>query len=277
MTSARRALEAECRPMVLGKYLYCIIRCSEERIFEGVPAIGGPDLPVHTVPWGELAAVVSDSPVERYEATRHNLVSHERVIEAVMPEQTPLPVRFGTIAEPGKGAGAVANIQKLLEQRAAEFDRLLREMEGRVELGLKAFWRSENLVFDEIVAKDERIRTLRDALQRASGGASQAARIQLGEMVKAALARKREAEAARILAPLRLIAERVTENPVLLDRMIVNSAFLVRRDREAEFDRPVAALDRERGEQIRLMYVGPVAPYNFVRIVVNWDQAPAPR
>jgi hypothetical protein len=263
--------------MATGKYLYCIIRCSEERIFDGVAAIGAPDLPVHTVPWGGLAAVVSDSPVERYEATRQNLLSHERVIEAVMQEQTPLPVRFGTVAESGKGAGTVANIQKLLRTRAAELDGLLHEMEGKVELGLKAFWRSEKLVFDEIVAKDERIRALRDALQRTSGGASQAARIQLGEMVKAALARKREAEAARILAPLRLIAERVAENPVLLDRMIVNSAFLVRRDREAEFDRPVAALDRERGEQIRLMYVGPVAPYNFVRIVVNWDQAPAPR
>ncbi len=263
--------------MALGKYLYCIIRCSEERIFEGVPAIGAPNLPVHTVPWGGLAVVVSDSPVERYEATRQNLVSHERVIEAVMREQTPLPVRFGTVAESGKGAGAVANIQKLLEQRAAEFDRLLHEMEGKVELGLKAFWRSENLVFDEIVAKDERIRTLRDALQRTSGGASQAARIRLGEMVKTALARKRDAEARRILAPPRLIADRVTDNPVLLDRMIANSAFLVRRDRESAFDQLVAALDKERGQQIRLMYVGPVAPYNFVRIVVNWDQAPAPR
>ena len=41
--------------------------------------------------------------------------------------------------------------------------------------------------------------------------------------------------------------------------------------------RPVAELDRERGEQIRLMYVGPVAPYNFVRIVVNWAPAPVAR
>lgn len=261
--------------MALGKYLYCIIRCSEERIFEGVPAIGDPDVPVHTVPWGGLAVVVSDTAIERYEATRQNLLSHEQVSEAVMREQTPLPVRFGTVADSEKGAGAVANIQKLLEQRAAEFDRLLREMEGKVELGLKALWRNESLVFDEIVAQDERIRTLRDALQRQPGGASQAARMRLGEMVKTALARKRDAETRRILAPLRLIADRVTDNPVLLDRMIVNSAFLVRRDREAEFDRLVAALDEERGQQIRLIYVGPVAPYNFVRIVVNWDQVPA--
>ncbi len=258
--------------MATGRYLYCIIRGSDERTFDGVVGVGAPDLPVYTVPWGELAAVVSDSPVERYEATRQNLVSHERVVEAIMQEQTPLPVRFGTIADSGD---AIANIQRLLEARAAEFDGLLREMEGRVELGLKAFWRNEAAVFDQIVAEDDQVRALRDSLKRTSGGGSQAARIRLGEMVKAALVRKREAEAARILAPLRPIAERVVENPVLLDRMILNSAFLVKREREAEFDVPVAALDRERGEQIRLMYVGPVAPYNFVRIVVNWDEHPA--
>lgn len=255
--------------MVVGKYLYCITRCSEERIFEGVAAIGNPEVPVHTVPWGGLAVVASDSAIERYEATRTNLLSHERVIEAVMREQTPLPVSFGTVADHEK---PVANIQKLLESRAAEFDRLLHEMEGKVELGLKALWRSESLVFDEIVAESERIRTLRDALRRQPGGASQAARMRLGEMVKTALARKRDAEARRILAPLRLIADRVADNSVLLDRMIVNSAFLVRRNRETEFDRAVAALDEELGLRISLRYAGPVAPYNFVRIVVNWEQ-----
>ena len=86
--------------MAMGKYLYCIIRCAEERTFDGVAAIGDPALPVYAVSQGGLAAVVSDSPFERYEATRANLVSHERVVEAVMQEQTPLPVRFGTIADP---------------------------------------------------------------------------------------------------------------------------------------------------------------------------------
>jgi len=144
-------------------------------------------------------------------------------------------------------------------------------MQGRVELGLKAFWRSESQVFDEIVAENEGIRSLRDTLRR-QRGASQTAQMRLGEMVKTALARKRDAEAARILAPLRPLADRVAENQVLLDRMIVNAAFLVQRDREPEFDRSVAALDATLGQQTRLMYVGPVAPYDFVKIVVNWDQ-----
>ncbi len=255
----------------VGVYLYCIIRSSEERVFDGVPAIGGTGAAVRTVTRGGLAAVVSDSPFERYEATRQNLIAHERVIEAVMQEQTPLPVRFGTIADP---ADALGDLTKLLEARASEFDGLLREMDGRVQLSLKAFWRTDAIVFDQIVAEDTRVRAMRDSLARAASGASQSSRIQLGEMVKAALVRKRESEAAKLLSTLRPVAERVSENPVLLDRMILNGAFLVGRDREAEFDRLVAVLDEERTEQIRFMYVGPVAPYDFVRIIVNWAPAP---
>jgi hypothetical protein len=259
--------------VTVGEYVYCIVHGSVEQAVDGVRAIGDLDVPVRTVARDGLAAVISDTPVLRYEATRQNLVAHERVIEAVMRDQTPLPVRFGTIAD---SADAIADIQKLLATRAAEFDGLLNEMDGRVELGLKVFWRNESEVFARIVSEDDHIRGLRDAIRRGAGGASQASRVRLGEMVKAALAHVRDAEAARILAPLRRIAERVSENPVVLDRMILNGAFLVTKAREAEFDEAVAALDSDRADQLRVTYVGPVAPYNFVRIVVNWDHVPMP-
>ena len=245
--------------MALGKYLYCISRCSEERIFEGVAAIGNPDAPVHTVPWGGLAVVVSDSAVERYEVTRSNMIAHERVIEAVLRDQTPLPMQFSTIE-------SMPRIREMLDRRSEEIDRLLREMEGKVEVSLKILWRDERLPFEEIVAENGAVRMLRDTLQRQNGRVSQAQRVELGKMVEAALQRKRHAEANRILGPLRQIADRVVENPILLDRMIASCAFLVDREREAEFDRQVAALDEELEQRINFTYFGPLAPYSFVQI-----------
>ena len=106
----------------LGKYLYCIIRCSEERVFEDVAAIGDANGPVHTVPHDGLAVVVSDSPVREYEGTRANMLAHERVQERIMKDFTLLPVRFGTVADP---ASPTRDIQKLLEKRFQELDRLL--------------------------------------------------------------------------------------------------------------------------------------------------------
>jgi hypothetical protein len=54
--------------------------------------------------------------------------------------------------------------------------------------------------------------------------------------------------------------------------MIVNAAFLVDRSREPEFDQAVRELDDQLGQRIAIKYIGPVPPYNFINIVVNWKE-----
>ena len=255
--------------MAPGKYLYCIIRCRQERAFEGATAVGDPQAAVHTICHQGLAAVVSDSPTQDYDLTRANLVAHQRVLEGLMSEFTLLPVRFGTVAAP---ASAARDVATLLSRHYREFDGLLSEMEGKVELGVKALWRDEQTVFEEIVAQDESIRRLRGRVEGKPPQTTYLERIHLGEMVKEALERKRAAEAALILPPLEKLACRVALNATLLDRMILNAAFLVSRGREEEFDRAVRQMDEGMRSRVALRYVGPVPPYNFVHIVVNWEE-----
>lgn len=250
-----------------GKYLYCIIRCGEERAFGGVAPIGGDSGSVYAIPHQDLAVVASDAGTDAYDITRANMLAHQRVQERVMHELTVLPVRFGTVAN---GASPVDDVCRLLGRRRQEFERLLSEMEGKVELGLRALWKDEKAVFEEIAAQDNRIRGFRDSLMGKPPQATQLERIRLGEMVKEALERRRRSEATALLAPLRPIAHRTVENPVIVDRMILNAAFLVEKQREEVFDRAVERLDREHGQQVSFKYVGPVPPYNFVNIVVNW-------
>ncbi|MBI4339637.1 MAG: GvpL/GvpF family gas vesicle protein, partial [Chloroflexi bacterium] len=206
---------------------------------------------------------------ESYEGTRANMLAHQRVQERVMQEFTLLPVRFGTVSG---GASSEQNVRRLLDSRFPEFDRLLREVEGKVEMGLKALWKDEHAIFEEIAAQDEGIRRLRDSLKGKPPNATHFERIRLGEMVKAALERKRKAQAAALLATLRPIAHRTVENPVTMDRMIVNAAFLLDKQREAELDRAVNRLDEELSQRVTLRYVGPVPPYNFVNVIVNWQE-----
>ena len=251
----------------VGKYLYCIIPCSEDRTFDEVGI--GDDSPVHMVSYEGLAVVASDSSVKQYESTRKDMMAHERVIETVMMEFTLLPVRFGTVTD---SASPTQDIQKLLRSRFEEFHRLLGDMEGKVELGLKAFWRDEKAVFEEVIAENAEIRKLRNALSGKSPEATHFDRVRLGEMVKEALNRKRTKEAAHILLPLRRVAHSVQENEVLADRIVVNAAFLVDKAREPEFDQAVSKLDEQLGQRVALKYVGPAPPYNFVNIVVNWNE-----
>lgn len=249
----------------IGQYMYCIIRAPEPRQFTAL-GIGERGDIVHTVHFMSLAAVVSDSPVIEYDSSRRNMMAHTLVLEEVMREFTILPVRFGTVAP------SVEAIQEqVLKRRYSELNDLLAEMEGRVELGLKAFW-YEDSFFEQIVEDHPAIRRLRDSLMNRPAEETYYERIRLGEMVENAMWRKRDEDAEKILTPLRPLVHKTRANKVITDRMVLNAAFLVDQDREAEFDQAVRQLDSEMGDRLMFKYVGPVPPYNFVNIVVHWDE-----
>lgn len=248
-----------------GKYMYCLIRCPEPRQFTNL-GIGERGDTVHTVHFMDLAAVVSNSPIVEYESSRRNMMAHTVVLEEVMREFTILPVRFGTVAP-----STEAPVEKVLKRRFGELQGLLREMEGRVELGIKAFW-YEGGIFPEIVEESPPIRRLRDGLAGRRPEETYYERIRLGEIIEAALWKKRDVDAERILAYLRPLAHQTQVNKVVTDRMVLNAAFLVETARQPDFDAAVKRLDEEMGKRLIFKYVGPVPPYNFVNIVVHWEE-----
>lgn len=247
-----------------GKYLYCIIRCDGPREF-GSRGIGERGDPVHLISGDGLAAVVSDSPIVEYESSRRNMLAHTRVLEEVMQGHALLPVRFGIIA-PDEGAIA----RQLVGAKAEALRGQLERIEGKLELGLKAFW-YEEVIFAEIVADSAEIRRLRDSLAGRSPEETYYERIRLGELIEGEMARRREADAARILAALRPLSVEAQVSAPITDRMVVNAAFLVDAASEAAFDAAVQALDAELGRRILFKVVGPVPPYNFVSLTIGWD------
>ncbi len=249
----------------LGKYMYCIIRGSETRPFtsRGIGTLVGA---VHIVPYMGLSVVVSDSPVIDYDSTRRNMMAHTVVVEEAMRHHTILPVRFGTVAP---NADAIEH--QVLERRYSELNQLIAEMEGRSELGIKALW-YEGGVFEEIVAENPNLRRLRDSLSGRTPEESYYDRIRLGEMVEAAMQDKRNVDSEAILERLRPFTYKTRLNQLITDRMILNAAFLVNHESEPDFDQAVQKLDADMGKRMMFKYVGPVPPYNFVNIVVRWDQ-----
>lgn len=247
-----------------GKYLYCITRGREPRRLTA-PGIGGRGDVVHTLHYEDLAAVVSDSPIVEYDNSRRNMIAHTAVLEEAMCETTILPVRFGIIA-----TDEAAIREYILRRRYDELSALLQGMEGRVELGLKAFWR-EDVIFNEIVDANPSIRQLRDRLAGRSVEETYYERIKLGELVEAAMNRRRNEDADLILNRLRPLAEETRTNQVITEKMVLNAAFLVERDREALFDLAVQQLDSDIGRRMQFKYVGVAPPYNFVNIVVRWS------
>ena len=160
-------------------YVYGLVRAEEPQEF-ATQGIGGRGDRVYTLHYRDLAAVVSDSPGMMYEPVLPNLLLHEFVLEEVMERFSVLPVRFGTVAF------AEAVQEKLLKARYDELMGLLRDVEGKVELVVKASWR-ENAIFDEILAEDPAIRCRRDEIAGRVPEETRSERVQLGRMIETAL------------------------------------------------------------------------------------------
>lgn len=236
-----------------GMYLYCIIKGNEGRNF-GPIGIGDRGDVVYTIGYQDLSCVISSTPMTKYVINRENMMAHERVIEEVMKDYTVLPVRFCTIAT------SAQEVRSLLRKRYVEFNSLLRDMDNKIELGLKAFWKDMDLIFQEIAGKNEKVKRLK----------KKGAALELGKMVKSALEVKKEREGKQIINVLKGPAIDFRTNKVVGDNMIINAAFLVDRGREREFDNNMEDLEKEYAERINFKYVGPAPPFNFVNIVVKW-------
>ncbi|MEM7034556.1 MAG: GvpL/GvpF family gas vesicle protein [Chloroflexota bacterium] len=248
-----------------GQYLYCIAQTSEITPLTSASMGDSDATPLETIHYQDLTAVISHSPIQTYERSRRYMTTHTKVLEEVMANYPILPVQFGTVA-PDKNCIT----DKLLERRYDELQTKFEQIAGKIELGLKVIW-YKDVVFEGILEETPSIRTLRDQLLNQSEAESYYDRIELGKMVEAALEAKRVATYETILDPLRPIAHAVKEKPPQMDRMVVNAAFLIEAQQEAVFDAAIQELDAVLGKQMLFKYVGPVPPYNFVNIVVNWE------
>jgi hypothetical protein len=247
-----------------GKYVYCIIHSSAPLKF-GPLGIGAEPAEVHTVSYKDIAAVVSDTPIEVHDPTRENVLAHERVNETVMRKHTVIPMSFGTVFKTRD------DIMELLRSAYDAFHDVLMKMEDKLEFGLKVLWDREVMV-KEIENADEDVRRLKQEIISAQKGSTYFARMQYGRAVDAALQALSEKYVAEIFVALRDTAVASRANKPIGDKMIMNAAFLVSRDREVAFDARVKEIGA-RFDKLTFKYTGPWPPYNFVNIRLKLERA----
>ncbi|MEI6633068.1 MAG: GvpL/GvpF family gas vesicle protein [Chlamydiota bacterium] len=246
-----------------GKYIYCIIAAGKPDAF-GPIGIGGRGDEVRSFGVNDVAAVVSNSPVKEYRVSRENTIAHEKAIEEVMKHHTVLPVRFGTIAE------SEDKMRKILEKEHDRFAQILRQMDGKKELGLKAVFKEE-FIYPSILEKYEHIRRKKEKIANLPADKTHYQRMEIGRMVEEALGKEREEYREKMLEFLAPVALDTKINATYGERMVMNAAFLVEERREEEFDRAVEGLVEKYGETIKFKYVGTLPPFNFVNLVIETE------
>jgi len=243
-----------------GKYIYCIIETKGKSPQFGPIGIGGRGDVLYTICLNDIAAVVSDAPIKKYRVAREYLICHEHAIEEVMKSYTVLPVRYATVAESEDKVG------KILEKEHNRFVNLLRYMEGKKELGLKAVFK-EDVIYEDILANYEQIRMQKERM--AKEGAREFALIEIGREVEAALEQEKIKCKEDILNSFTNLVLEVKISHCYGERMILNAAFLIEKTKESAFDLKVNEVGEKYADKIKLKYLGTVPPFNFVNIEIN--------
>jgi len=246
-----------------GKYIYCVIDSDQPQSF-GPLGIGGRGDQLHTICFNDIAALVSDAPLGKYRVSRENSLAHQKAIEEVMDGYTTLPVRFATVAEDEE------KVKRILGKEHDRFKDLLDSIKDKTELGFKAMF-EEEVIYKNILEKYEDISLLKEKIATVAPEKSHYQRMEIGKMVEDALQRERQIVKDDIINTLSPLAVEVKTNDTYGELMIINAAFFVEKEKEADFDQQVQQLGDKYSEKVTFKYVGPLPPFNFVNISINTE------
>jgi len=178
-----------------GKYLYGFAESGFSLAAE-LPGLAG--APVHPIRFQDIAALVSDHPVEKLSLLRRNLEPHHRVIREITKQTTFIPATFGHISEDQE------QILEVLRENHAGIRAELERLAGRVEMGVKLLWDVDN-IFDFFVSSGRELRNRRDRVFGKSRPTLEE-KLELGAFFDKRLKQERERLGNQIIEALRPLA-----------------------------------------------------------------------
>jgi hypothetical protein len=185
---------------------------------------------------------------------------HARVLERALNRGPVLPMRFGVVMS---GADEVRS--RLLDEHGAELRAQLTELEGKVEIRIRAAY-DEASMLREVVREHPEIAALQASVKGRPADATYYDRIRLGESVAAAVGRRRERDAQVIVDALAAASLAVATGDAPHERVVVQASFLVEREHLAAFDSTLDQVAEDYGGEIRFKYTGPLPPHSFVEL-----------
>jgi len=202
-----------------------------------------------------------------------NVRQHEDLVEAIMGETTVLPFKFASIFRTEK------NVEKLLKENNAEFKKIITDLEGTDEWGLKIYCSPEKLkaLLEE---KNELIREKAQEITSAGKGKAYFLKKKRDELIKNMLNEKISEYTQNSFEKLKKMSSRARINKILpkeitekKEDMVLNSAFLVNKKQIIGFNRVLANLKTKYSDKgLILDCSGPWPPYNFCSIRGNEEK-----
>jgi hypothetical protein len=261
-----------------------------------LPSITGIDeAPLETIPYRDLAAVVSVIDLNRFaqacpdpcrgeERLRADMVRYQQVNLTLLQHYTVVPLRFGFTARDRE------HVEDVLGKIYLQLRTLLKRLDGTVELIVQAFWDLPKIL-QGIAAQDEYlVQAKREATREQRSMTSEQRAIAIGQrLFGAAEARKKELTAV-IHAHLSRWAmdsaegsgrpvfgqtdpepsRRAEESETTIGvERIFNRSYLVEKEQEPLFDTMLDQLSTRYQPYVTFSYIGPLPAYSFTNIEFN--------
>jgi hypothetical protein len=245
-----------------GWYVYGVVPAGiDPALFAATPGVDVGRVALVTS--GELAAIVSAVSLDDFdeEALRRNLEApawleekaraHDRVLGGAVGAAPLVPLRFGTVYRDEDG------VRRMLEERGVDLVASLERLDGRIELGVKAFLEEPEEKDDSGSASTGREYLLRKQQARRSAADIGAIVGERTQLVHERLASISDDARANSPQPPELSGRS--------EKMLLNGAYLVPAEGQERFAEAVEALRHDvGGDGIELVVTGPWPPYNFV-------------
>ena|SRR3989338_1653198 len=192
---------------------------------------------------------------------------HEKTIETVMKDSCVIPFKFGTIFNTEE------NLKIMLKKHISKFKDNLKYLEGKEEWGVKIYCDMDKLR-ENLIREDKGLLNIDKEINSASPGKAFILKKKKDELVNTSVNKKLNDYGQLIFERLnqhsiqscinKLLPREVTERK---EEMILNSAFLIKKDKIENFVNVKSALKElfeERG--FFLDFTGPWPPYNFTNV-----------
>lgn len=214
--------------MFEGEFVYCII--PRQNAPASFPVKGFEQNPVYTIPFKDLCIVVSKAEVKDYKPTDENIEIHRDVSLHVMKNHSVLPVAFGQVFK--NRAILLHNLGKTY----LVLKRSMLAMRNKAELGVKAI--IPNGVEADKVFNEKSLDEARTEI------------------------------ATTFLNKLEKLSVKEKGNRLFSERLLINQAYLVEKNKINEFSETVGELTKQ-FSFLKIQYSGPWPAYNFVSIRIG--------
>lgn len=215
---------------------------------------------VYTIRHQDIAAAVSKIPSSVIEPTRENALVHEKVIRGIMRECSVIPMGFGVIAKNEEGIG------KILEKGHDEFKAMLKKVNNRVQVDVKVSW-DTGKIYADVLKENKKIQRLKEMVSK--NPKARTMKIELGKDVKNVMDEKRNSYVNEVKYALGVFSEDSEENKLMDESMIMNTSFLVDKDKENNFYDKVNELEKKSRGKLQIIAVGPLPAYNFTKMKIE--------